>query len=128
MARIKLFGLVLIITTSLLALAAIATQTSQIRIRNFRSNSAVPSRNQLGGNFQTHPNSPLPPNVGLQQPVDGPDAFNQQQSGNSVEFVSIPIVLPLSVAGLLGMMLWFTPIQSKPSKFSGRRSSPRRRR
>jgi hypothetical protein len=128
MAKVKLFGLVLIITTSILALAAIATQTNQIRIRNFRSNSAVQTQDQFGNSFQIQSNSQFPPNAGMHQPFNQPDPFNHQHLDNSVEFVSIPIVLPLSVAGLLGMMLWFTPIQSRPSKISGRRNSPRRRR
>lgn len=103
MAKVKLFGLVLIITTSLLALAAISTQTTLIRIRRFTSS------------------------VAIQNAADSENT-TQVSTGDSVDFVSIPIALPLCFTGLLGMLLWFTPVHSKPSRLSSRRGSHRNRR
>jgi hypothetical protein len=133
MANVKLFGLVLIVTTSILALAAISTQTNQIRIRSFGGESTVQSFSNNGldspGNFQNPDPFLQPPQTqqsAQPQPFD-PSFPNQPQPSNQVQFVSIPIVVPLCVAGLLGMMLWFTPMKTKPTKFSGHGTSRRRR-
>jgi hypothetical protein len=150
MAKVKLFGLVLIITTSVLALAAMSTQTNQIRIRSFNNEAdALQTGSYPGNSHSTHANpashreSELPGNnfpryqpngvyeanpesINQAQPLSQP-GYDQQPPSNAVQFVSIPIVVPLCVAGLLGIILWLTPLKSKPKKFYGRRSSARRR-
>jgi hypothetical protein len=150
MAKVKLFGLVLIITTSVLALAAMSTQTNQIRIRSFSNEAdaletgSYPMNSSLAhANPASHRESGFPENSFPQYQPNGvyevnPESMNQPQPlsqpgfdhqppSNTVQFVSIPIVVPLCVAGLLGIILWLTPLKSKPKKFYGRRSSARRR-
>jgi hypothetical protein len=132
MANVKLFGLVLIVTTSILALAAISTQTNQIRIRSFSGDE--PTTQPISNNGFDRPlgniqnSDPFQHQQPFQQAQTlDPNLPNQSQPSDQVQFVSIPIVVPLCVAGILGMMLWFTPLKAKPTKLS-RRSTPRRRR
>ncbi len=83
MAKIRLFGLVLIITTLILAMAVMVTETFEIRIHRFNTSK---QNSQMNGPS----NSPAP-------------------SATESEFVEIPIFVPLTFAGGLGMLFWFVP-------------------
>lgn len=101
MEKVRLFGLVLIMTTMFLGLAAMASQTMEIRLRR-------------PGYADLNP-------VALDNPAEAVE----------VEFVKVPIIIPLGVAGLLGLVFWFLPEVALPSKGNRprtRRRRPRRRR
>lgn len=130
MANIRLFGLVLIITTMLLGLAAVTTQTTQIRFR--RDLLSVANRQDLP---QPDPWRSSDPN-GQYGYGGGQSGANQNPWQDSrpadseaygVEFVSVPVLFPLVAAGLLGLVLWFAPTVVTP-KSTARRTSGRSRR
>jgi hypothetical protein len=80
MQRLRLFGLILFITTIFLSLAAWATQTVEIRLFDMRQSQEVDESN------------------GNEQPT----------------FIAVPIVLPLALAGGLGLFLWFGSAPREP--------------
>ncbi len=104
MANLRLFGLVMIVTTMLLGLAAVATQTTTIRF-------GLPSA--LAGN-----------EIVQQFPVDDGDT--------PIHFIRVPIAYPLIAAIVVGSLMWFLPGAMRagtvPPKNSVRRKRPRRRR
>lgn len=115
MANIRLFGLVLIITSLLLGVAAVTTQTATIRIGDTgafgnleKFNVGDYDRNKVGGSLERV----------------------QTESAGEVKFITVPVAYPLLAACCLGLVLWFLPewIKAlKPSHFgAGRR--PRRKR
>lgn len=91
--QLRLIGLALIITSIILALAAAATQTTHIRIKQPESQTASDTDGQP---------FVLPP--------------------EPVKFTSIPILWPLLLAGGLGTLLWFaTPTGSRSAGSKRRR-------
>jgi hypothetical protein len=103
MAKVRLFGLVLIITTFLLTMAAIVTRTSTIRVH-----SAAPLQLQNGLPYDQLPNNGLqPPGTNLES--------------TAVQFTAIPVIVPLGFAGLLGIMLWLTPHKSNTPRYTKKR-------
>lgn len=103
MAKVRLFGLVLIITTLILGMAVIATETFEIRVHRFTGSPNPVASAEFSSSAGTPINA-----VGLE-----------------LEFVTVPIVVPLAFAGGLGLLLWFVPggssgIQKK--SFSRKRS------
>lgn len=105
MAKIKLFGLVLIITTLILAMAVMVTETFEIRIHRLDTSKQ---------------NSPM----------NGP-SNSQAPSATESEFVEIPIFVPLTFAGGLGLLFWFVPgglsaVSPSPQPRGKRRRSGRR--
>jgi hypothetical protein len=109
MAKVRLFGLVLIITTFLLTMAAIVTRTSTIRVH-----SAAPLQLQNGLPYDPRlPNNQLP-NNGLQPP-------GTNLESTAVQFTAIPVIVPLGFAGLLGIILWLTPHKSNTPRYTKKR-------
>lgn len=109
MARVKLFGLVLIITSMLLAMAVIATDTYEIRL--FRDSADA-------GGLADENSSTLSGAVPGSRPTDfktgGP-------TGNPLpgpQFSTIPIVVPLGVSGGLGLLMWVAPGGTNSTKRS----------
>lgn len=118
MEKVRLFGLVLIVTTLILAMAVIATETFEIRIHRYYTSGSSEVPSQVP--------SAMPSGAPGSQP--GPNDASSNQS----EFVEIPILVPLSFAGGLGLLLWFVPgglsaVASKPQSFGKRKRSRRRR-
>ncbi len=110
MANVKLFGLVLIITSLLLGMAALGTHTTSIRFGDtgiFGDSGLVHDPGHVGNSANS--------------------GFEDSQEAREVNFVSVPVAYPLLAAGCLGLVLWFLPevIYSKPS---GRATSKRRSR
>ncbi|MBX3423262.1 MAG: hypothetical protein KF752_17020 [Pirellulaceae bacterium] len=109
MNNVRLFGLVLIVTTLLLALAAVATQTAEIR---FERHSAGALKQIASKNSDMQTGRP----VGDVEPT-APS-----------QFISVPVIVPLGAAGMLGLLFWFTPATATAKSIGGRPRRSRRRR
>ena len=112
MAKIRLFGLVLVVTSMMLGMAALATQTTTIRIGD----------TGIFGNMD---------NPGYAQ-YDTVDPFETVDpvSSKEVHFVTVPVAYPLVAACCLGFILWFLPEVMNPkksAKFTSRRRQRRKR-
>jgi hypothetical protein len=123
MPHIRLIGLVLFITAIFLAMAAAATHTTHIRFKRFDPNAdrfgslndfqvvdrtGAPANPTRAPTFPStvplpHGNTPTPPPA----PVDG--FGNNEADSDELLFISVPVVYPLAVACLLGLMMWFVP-------------------
>jgi beta-lactamase regulating signal transducer with metallopeptidase domain len=113
MPRLRLNGLILFITSIFLAFAAVVTQTTHIQVKR-------PSRY-------------VTPSAGEQTPpVDAPQsetATSQNTANNSsppsaLQFASVPVTIPLTIAATLGMLMWFLPtlfVSSTPIRRRRRR-------
>jgi hypothetical protein len=102
MKKIRLFGLVLIMTTMLLGLAAVVSHTWEIRIQQLK----------------------FSPPLGA---VDGASPAPSQE----VKFVRVPVLFPLAAAGFLGLLFWFLPevlLLQRSHRRTARSKSSRRRR
>lgn len=102
MPGIRLTGLLLLITATMIGLASAATRTSHIK---FKRPDSVAAREQAT------------------------EASGEEQA-DRLQFISIPILYPLLGVGMLGMMLWFAPAgldaarpRSKPRRRSRRKNS-----
>lgn len=104
MANIRLFGLVLIITSLILGMAAVATQTTTIRIGDFGILGKM--ENDGSGNYDREVKA-----------VPG-----------EVDFVSVPVAYPLIAACGLGLAMWFLPELANSKKPVQWKSNGRRRR
>ncbi len=105
MAKVRLMGLMLFITSGLLALAAIATKTTHIR---FKQPDAV--------------------EAGSVDPTEARELNGEVPVPSSVQFRSVPIVYPLSGVGGLGLLMWFVPAAGASTSTTGRNRTARRRR
>ncbi|GIW99661.1 MAG: hypothetical protein KatS3mg111_2994 [Pirellulaceae bacterium] len=85
--RVQLFGLMLIVTTLVLAVTALGTNTRVVRMR---------SPMDLWGDWHTADVSP--------PPEGGSDGLATQ-----VQFVHVHVAVPLVIVGLLGLLLWSAP-------------------
>jgi len=106
MANIRLMGLVLIITSLMLGLAAVATQTTTLRIGDIGVARNLEDRDTASYNGEI------------------------EASPGEVRFVSVPVAYPLMAACCLGLVLWFLPelVYSKKSvQFTMNRRRQRRR-
>ena len=116
MQQLRLFGLVLFITTIFLAMAAAATQTTHIRFKQ-------PTRDANGNINLDWQRDDQVPGATTSTGATSPD------SGSLLQFTSIPVIYPLLIAGGIGLLLWFVPAQLTASKPARRkRSSLSRRR
>lgn len=105
MANIRLFGLVLVITSMMLGLVALATQTTTIRIGDT-------------GVFGGSKDSELGDYDGI---VPG-----ESNASGEVQFITVPVAYPLMAACCLGFVFWFLPEMMNP-KNSVQLASKRRR-
>jgi hypothetical protein len=131
MANIRLFGLVLIITAMLLGLAAVTTQTTQIRFRRDLLSAATSLDQQEPDPWQSSfPNAQR--GYGSQQSQGDPNHWlgsaQTNSDANGVEFVSVPVLFPLVAAGLLGLVFWFAPTVVAPSSSARRPLTKKSRR
>lgn len=107
MSKVRMFGLVLITTTLIIAMAAMVTETFEIRIHRFY-------------------------HTGMSSSSSMPESTPQpSQPAEPSEFVEIPILVPLAAAGGLGLLFWFVPsglssANNKPTFSSRRKRIPRR--
>jgi len=85
------------ITTIIIALAALMTRTTHMQFRSFGSPSAVISSTGDGN-----------------------------RPAEEMEYISVPILYPLAGVGLLAMLLWFVPAGALPSEKKTRRSQRRK--
>ena len=118
MPQVKLFGLVLIITTLLVGMMVIVTGTFEIRIhRPGYSSSGLPpvGANQPGSQPT---GSPVP---GGRPQNQGPWQPGGVAADQAPQFITVPVAAPLAVAGVLGMLLWFAPGTPDPRKAAQRR-------
>ena len=104
MPHLRLIGLILFITALFLALAAAATQTTQIRVNRGLRPSTLPASDSTDER-----------------------AANADGSAAPLEFVSVPVVWPLGLAGGLGLLMWFATAPREPTGRSRRRRKRRRR-
>jgi hypothetical protein len=116
MPLIRLIGLILFITSIFLALAAAATQTTHIRVKK------PSARAQRANLVEEEPPVIEPEFTPVLPPTD--DAALHQAVEPTIEFRTVPIVIPLAISSSLGLALWFFPavLESTGS------SKPRRRR
>lgn len=129
MHQFRLIGLVLFITTAFLTMASAVTQTTHIRFKR-------PTRlanGDLVGERPVNPqlNRQLNPQLNrqqaaLEQPVILPPALEPSRSTSSqsvnepastnLQFISVPVIYPLLIAGTLGLLMWFVPASlSRPT-------------
>jgi hypothetical protein len=130
MPHIRLIGLVLFITAVFLAMAAAVTHTTHIRFKRYSPN---PDRVVPLVDFQpvdgtgapahpTLPPTPYPPTIlppttpsvplgnSPQQPPATMDGMgNLEDTTEELQFNSVPVIYPLAIACLLGLMMWFVP-------------------
>lgn len=127
MPRIRLIGLILFTTSLFLALVAGATGTSHIRVRDWQQvASPTPGEGESApgiGFLDDEPLADMPPWRDTRGTLEDGSQTALPASGAQVVpvFVAIPIYLPLGLAGLAGLVLWFLPA-ARPQ------SSKRRRR
>ncbi len=107
MQRIQLLGLILIITTLLLAVMALGTGTTSIRMRPPEDLWADLMRSDSSTNV-------------------GPPADTGAEP-ERVRFVYVHVAYPLAAVGLLGMLLWSVP-GSIAAPFQRRKGRAKRRR
>ncbi len=125
MHQLRLIGLVLFITTTFLAMAAAVTQTTHIRFkrppRDANGNlidESLPATNQP----TQVPQEILPPATAIPNPSTA--NMPLASSPSELQFVAVPVIYPLLVAGTLGLMLWFVPA---PRSNSATKKRKRRR-
>ena len=138
MPQVRLIGLVLFITTVFLAMAAAATQTTHIRFKK-------PTRDANGdpiAPWQTAPpQQPSPQLHNTQLPDSQPDSqlpgslpsaavpteATSLGSESPLQFIAIPVIYPLTIAGGVGLLMWFVPAPLSATASSGKNRRRRRR-
>lgn len=118
MPKVKLFGLVLIITTLILAMAVVVTETFEIRLHDptaRATQSGQDSNDPMGFPNPNFPNNGFPN-----------DSFTQSSPGEP-QFTSVPVIIPLGIAGALGSLLWFAPGSAGTKKASTTKYKRRKR-
>ena len=123
MTNIRLIGLMLFITTVVLALAAAATRTTHIRISKPWLGMPEPAADDAVG-------ADLEPIV-VEGIPSGNDRERDRHAGHPVvSFTEVPIYWPLIALCGAGLLLWFMqPLPQQSSrgrKRSSRRHSPQR--
>lgn len=127
MPKVKLFGLVLIITTLILGMAVVVTETFEIRFYDPSAQATgVGHSNGVPAQFPNSgfPNSEFPNNSFPQSPQGGVDPNAEgapMQNGSAPyepQFTSVPVIIPLGIAGALGSLLWFAPGAASTKKAS----------
>jgi hypothetical protein len=114
MPLFRLIGLALFITAIFLALAAAITKTTHIRIQLPGTNNAT----QPPGPAGVLP-PPIEPGFGSEPP---------QPEAKAIQFTSVPIVWPLTVAAGMGLLMWFMlPSETLRTSRSPKRRSRRQR-
>ncbi len=121
MHQFRLIGLVLFITTAFLTMASAVTQTTHIRFKR-------PTRLANGDLVGERPVNPQlnRQQAALEQPVILPPALEPSRSTSSqsvnepastnLQFISVPVIYPLLIAGTLGLLMWFVPASlSRPT-------------
>ena len=144
MPKVKLFGLVLIITTLILAMAVVVTETFEIRF--YDPSAQATGAGQSNGNGapahfpnSTFPNNEFPnsefPNNSFPQSPQGGTSSNApggpMQNGSAPyepQFTSVPVIIPLGISGALGSLLWFAPGSASTKKASSARYKRSRKR
>ena len=91
MPRLRLTGLFLFITTICIGLASAATHTTHIR---FKRSDAVVAKEQ--------------------------GAESSELAPEEIQFMSVPIIYPLSGVGLLSLLLWFAPAGERKKRTPAR--------
>lgn len=104
MPLVRLTGLMLFVTAIFLALAAAATQTTSIKFK-IRDEAPAPT-----GTANT-----------------GIDGATPAGASTGPRFRSVPIVWPLLVAGIAGLLMWFVPAPIANSPPAKRRRRRKRR-
>ncbi len=104
MSQIRLFGLVLFVTSVFLAMAAAVTQTTHIRFKKREQVATTPLGNEAA---QT---------VGTTDEASG------------LQFVAVPVLYPLVIAGGVGMLMWFVPAPRATATRGGSSTARKRRR
>lgn len=129
MPQVRLIGLVLFITTVFLAMAAAATQTTHIRFKK-------PTRDANGdpiAPWQTAPSQQLGPQLpdtplpGSLQDADVPTDATSLDSESPLQFIAIPVIYPLTIAGGVGLLMWFVPAPLSAAASSSKNRRRRRR-
>ncbi len=121
---IRLLGLVLIITTCFLAMAAFATQTMSIKLKSPSWMSSSEKIEQVA-----EPGSPVIDPTHANAPISATSTGAVSSVGEQVRFLEIPITWALAASAGLGLLLWFVPAAfadrptNKRSKRRARRSS-----
>ncbi len=138
MPKVKLFGLVLIITTLILGMAVVVTETFEIRFYDPSAQATGAGQSNGNGVPAQFPNSELPnsefPNNSFPQSQGGtnsnaPGAPMQNGSAPSEpQFTSVPVIIPLGIAGALGSLLWFAPGSASTKKASSAKYKRSRKR
>ncbi len=139
MPKVKLFGLVLIITTLILGMAVVVTETFEIRF--YDPSAQATGVGQSNGNGvpaqfpnSGFPNSEFPNNSFPQSPQGGVDPNAEgapMQNGSAPyepQFTSVPVIIPLGIAGALGSLLWFAPGAASTKKASSAKYKRSRKR
>jgi len=135
MPHIRLIGLVLFITSVFLAMAAAVTHTTHIRFKRYNPHPdrvvpLVDVQPVDGTGAPAHPTLPpttlppttlppttLPPTThpfpigdSSQRPPATMDGMGSlADTTEELQFNSVPVIYPLAVACLLGLMMWFVP-------------------
>lgn len=143
MPKVKLFGLVLIITTLILGMAVVVTETFEIRFYDPSAQATGAGQSNGNGVPAQFPNSELP-NSGLPNSEFPNNSFPQSQGGTNSnapgapmqngsapfepQFTSVPVIIPLGIAGALGSLLWFAPGSASTKKASSAKYKRSRKR
>lgn len=144
MPKVKLFGLVLIITTLILGMAVVVTETFEIRFYDPSAQATGAGQSDGNGAPTNFPNSEFPnsgfpnsefPNNNFPQVPQGGINSNApgapMQSGSATyepQFTSVPVIIPLGIAGALGLLLWFAPGSASTKKVSSAKYKRSRKR
>ncbi|MCA9133007.1 MAG: hypothetical protein KDA45_07620 [Planctomycetales bacterium] len=110
MPQLRLIGLVLFITSIFLALAAIATQTSHLKVKR--------------------PSPPTPAEGTAAEEVDTAthaDDTDLEPIPVVLHFASVPMAIPIALAGLIGLILWFAPAPRRATSKTRRKRKRRRK-
>lgn len=138
MPKVKLFGLVLIITTLILGMAVVVTETFEIRFYDPSAQATGAGQSNSNGVPAQFPNSGLPnsefPNNSFPQSQGGTNSNAPgapMQNGSAPyepQFTSVPVIIPLGIAGALGSLLWFAPGSAGTKKASSAKYKRSRKR
>ena len=130
MPRLRLIGLVLMVTSVFLSMAAVATKTSHVRIGGESffadgSDSEAPEPDSA----VAAPDALVAQNGESGQLDEAPAAVSGDEvrtaKGQSRE---VSVVWPLAASTAVGMLLWFGPAGAAELRSQGRRKPKRRRR
>lgn len=129
MPKVKLFGLVLIITTLILGMAVVVTETFEIRFYDPSAQATGAGQSNGNGVPGQFPNNNFPqtPQGGIDSNAPGAPMHNGS-APYEPQFTSVPVVIPLGIAGALGSLLWFAPGSASTKKASSAKYKRSRKR